>query len=401
VISLFSGAGGLDYGLEAAGFDVAVALELDGDCCRTLRANRPWDVIEKNIFDLEPGELLKTAGLKRKEADLLVGGPPCQPFSKSGYWARGDALRLDDPRANTLSAYLGILREALPRAFLLENVEGLAYAGKDEGMQLLLRSLEAINKATGARYTATPQVVNAADYGVPQLRQRVFLIGSRDGKEFKLPARTHSADPADGLAAHRTAWEALWDVTPAAEEHLAIRGKWRGLLPTIPEGENYLFHTERGGGEPLFGWRRRYWSFLLKLAKDRPSWTIQAQPGPAIGPFHWENRRLSMRELCRLQTFPDDIEIVGSRTSVQKQVGNAVPSLLAEVLGREIRTQLLGLAALPRGPQLAVRASAPPIPAPARPLPVPSEYRHHVGTYKPHPGTGKGYGARARQRIAV
>jgi DNA (cytosine-5)-methyltransferase 1 len=108
-----------------------------------------------------------------------------------------------------------------------------------------------------------------------------------------------------------------------------------------------------------------------------------------------------MRELCRLQTFPDDVQIVGSRTSVQKQVGNAVPSLLAEVLGREIRTQLLGLAELPRGPQLAVRAGAPPVPAATRPLPVPSEYRHHVGTYKPHPGTGKGYGARARERIAV
>lgn len=391
----------MDYGLEAAGFDVAVALELDRACCETLRANRPWDVIEKNIFDLEPGELLKTAGLRREEADLLVGGPPCQPFSKSGYWARGDALRLDDPRANTLSAYLGVLREALPRAFLLENVEGLAYSGKDEGMRLLLRSLEAINRATGARYTARFQVLNAADYGVPQLRQRVFLIGSRDGKEFQFPARTHSADPADGLRPHRTAWEALWDVPLDLQDDLAVRGKWRGLLPTIPEGENYLFHTDRGGGEPLFGWRRRYWSFLLKLAKDRPSWTIQAQPGPAIGPFHWDNRRLSMRELCRLQTFPDNVEIVGSRTSVQKQVGNAVPSLLAEVLGREIRTQLLGLPALPRRLRLAVPSSAAPTPPPARPLPVPSEYREYLGSHKPHPGTGKGFGARARQRIAV
>jgi DNA (cytosine-5)-methyltransferase 1 len=400
VISLFSGAGGLDYGLEAAGFDVAVALELDRDCCTTLRANRPWDVIEKNVFDLERGELLKTAGLKREEADLLVGGPPCQPFSKAGYWARGDALRLDDPRANTLSAYLGILKETLPRAFLLENVEGLAYSGKDEGMQLLLRSLDAINKATGVHYAARPHVVNAAGYGVPQLRQRVFLIGSRDGKEFRFPDGTYAADGAGGLPPHRTVWDALWDVKPDADEDLAVRGKWRGLLPTIPEGENYLFHTDRGGGEPLFGWRRRYWSFLLKLAKDRPSWTIQAQPGPAIGPFHWESRRLSMRELCRLQTFPDDVQIVGSRTSIQKQVGNAVPSLLAEVLGREIRTQLLGLAPFPRGPQLTVRPGAPTTPLPIKPLPVPAEYRRLIGNYKAHPGTGRGDRARTRQRLA-
>ncbi len=93
---------------------------------------------------------------------------------------------------------------------------------------------------------------------------------------------------------------------------------------------------------PLFGWRRRYWNFLLKLAKRLPSRTIQAQPGPAVGPFHWENRRLSDRELCRLQTFPDDVQVHGNRMSVQRQIGNAVPSLLAEVLGREIKTQLLG-----------------------------------------------------------
>lgn len=403
VISLFSGAGGLDYGLEAAGFDVAVALELDHDCCETLRANRPWDVIEKNVFDLDDGELLTTAGLKEGEADLLVGGPPCQPFSKSGYWARGDALRLDDPRANTLSAYLGVLREALPRAFLLENVEGLAYSGKDEGMRLLLRSLEKINKERGTKYWARPQVVNAANHGVPQLRQRVFLIGSRDGIEFKLPSPTHSEDGKDGLPRYRSAWEALWNVMPAPAEDLAVRGKWARLLPAIPEGENYLFHTppnELRGGKPLFGWRRRYWSFLLKLAKDRPSWTITAQPGPAIGPFHWDNRRLSMRELCRLQTFPDDVQILGSRTSIQKQVGNAVPSLLAEVLGREIRTQLLGLPALRSAPHLAVPAGAPPTPPPADLAPVPADMLKLAGNHKPHPGTGKGYGARARQRLA-
>ena len=95
------------------------------------------------------------------------------------------------------------------------------------------------------------------------------------------------------------------------DEDLAVRGKWADLLPSIPEGSNYLHHTDRGEGMPLFGWRRRYWTFLLKLAKNRPSWTIQAQPGPAVGPFHWSNRRLSVRELSRLQTFPDDVNIVG------------------------------------------------------------------------------------------
>src|SRR5207249_2951654 len=139
----------------------------------------------------------------------------------------------------------------------------------------------------------------------------------------------------------RTAWDAIADVNPSTAEDLDAQGKWADLLPSIPEGQNYLWHTNRLGGMSLFGWRTRYWGMLLKLAKNRPSWTIQAQPGPAIGPFHWDNRRLSTRELCRLQTFPDDVNIVGGRGSAQKQLGNAVPSLLAEVMGRAIKVQLL------------------------------------------------------------
>lgn len=110
----------------------------------------------------------------------------------------------------------------------------------------------------------------------------------------------------------------------------------------LPEGQNYLWHTPRNEGLPLFVWRTRYWSFLLKLAKTRPSWTIQAQPGPHTGPFHWNNRRLTTQELCRLQTLPDGLRFALSRNETQRLLGNAVPSLLAEVLARKIRRQLLG-----------------------------------------------------------
>ena len=176
-----------------------------------------------------------------------------------------------------------------------------------------------------------------------------------------------------------------------------MRGAWAELLPSIPEGSNYLHHTDRGGGLPLFGWRRRYWSFLLKLAKDQPSWTIQAQPGPAIGPFHWKNRRLSMRELARLQTFPDDVRITGSRGAVQKQLGNAVPSLLAEVIAREIRVQLLGMKPLAGAPKLLPPDRSPP-PAAEPVARVPKKYRKLIGEHDAHPGTGKGYGAVERER---
>jgi DNA (cytosine-5)-methyltransferase 1 len=284
----------------------------------------------------------------------------------------------------------------------LENVEGLIYGGKDEGLRLLLDRITEISRRTKSNYQPVVQVLNAADFGVPQLRERVFVIASRDGLRFEFPTPTHGSPNAAGdgeLPTYRTAWDALGDVQPGPDEDLEVRGKWADLLPTIPEGNNYLFHTDRGGGRPLFGWRRRYWTFLLKLAKSRPSWTIQAQPGPAVGPFHWANRRLSMRELCRIQTFPDDVVILGGRTSVQKQVGNAVPSLLAEVLGRAIRAQLLGLPAL-HGPLRLLPPSRGEPPPPKPVAPVPRKFLALEGRHAPHPGTGKGHGAK-RQRTLV
>ena len=395
IISLFSGAGGLDYGFEAAGFETRVCVEFDHTCCQTLSANRPWEVIERDIHQVPTAEILERSRLKVGEANILIGGPPCQPFSKAGYWAHGDSRRLDDPRASTLDAYLRVLREARPQAFLLENVEGLAYARKDEGLRLLLHAIEEINRQTKSNYRPRFQVLNAAEYGVPQLRNRFIMVAARDGSEFTFPTPTHGPQE-NAVQRFRTAWDALADVKPGRDEDLELRGKYATLLPSIPEGHNYLWHTDRKGGLPLFGWRRRYWSFLLKLAKHLPSWTIQAQPGPAIGPFHWENRRLSARELCRIQTFPDDVKVVGSTTMVQKQLGNAVPSLLAEVLGRAIRSQLLG-APVPGEPRLVspLRKKTPP----REPVgEVPEPFRRFIGKHTEHPGTGKGRGALARRR---
>lgn len=391
VLSLFSGVGGLDYGFESAGFETRVALELDATCCASLRASRPWPVIEANLMDTPTRSILKAGGLKPGGVDVLIGGPPCQPFSKSGYWKSGDSLRLDDPRAATLSGFLRVLREVRPKAFLLENVEGLAFGGKDEGLRLLLTAIDEINVASKSKYEPTVFTLNAADFGVPQTRNRVFVIGSRDGAIFRAPLPTHSGNAVESeLQPWRTAWDAIGGLSEPTGEDLSLSGKWADLLPTIPEGQNYLWHTDRMGGIPLFGWRRRYWNFLLKLAKNRPSWTIQAQPGPATGPFHWNNRLLSQRELAKLQTFPNDISIVGPRTEVQRQIGNAVPSLLGEILAREIMVQFFGHA----------RSSAKPNLLPTRrrycPKPeslgaVPAKYMRLVGTHAPHPGTGKGF----------
>lgn len=404
-ISLYTGVGGIDFGLEAAGIKTGVAVEMDAACCRTIRLNRKWPVIEDKIENVTSSEILRVAGLRKREADLLVGGPPCQPFSKSSYWVNGDSGRLNDPRSNTLGEYLRVLNDTLPRAFLLENVAGLAFSGKSEGLSLLLDGINQINKKAKTNYSVRCEVVNAADFGVPQTRERVFLIGARDGTEFVFPRATHSpmGDPMLGLDPYRNAWDAIGDLpAQVTESGVEVNGRWGGLLPSIPEGQNYLWHTARNGGLPLFGWRTRYWSFLLKLAKNRPSWTIQAQPGPYIGPFHWDNRRLSAREMCRLQTFPHDLKFDSSRNEVQKMLGNAVPSLLIEVLAREIRRQLLGSPLRRQLSLLPPRRRA--IPKPEKPAGVPNQYLSLIGEHAEHPGTGKGRAARersARQQPAL
>ena len=397
VISLFSGVGGLDFGFEMAGFRTAVSVEIDRAACSTLKLNRDWPVMQGDINSISSRSILRRAELTAGNVDVLIGGPPCQPFSKAGYWNRGDALRLDDPRASTLSAYLRVLRDVRPRAFLLENVGGLAFRGKDEGLRLILDGVEQINRETGTSYQVTWAKLNAADYGVPQFRERVFVVASRDGREFKMPATTHGEGPSsDDLEPYRTAWDAIGDLEVFPDDpSLAMGGKWADLLPSIPEGRNYLWHSSAGGGKHLFGRRTRYWSFLLKLAKDRPSWTIQASPGSAIGPFHWNNRKLSAIELCRLQTLPDGILFDCGRTDVQRMLGNAVPSLLAEVLACEIKRQLLDVCGRRRKLRLLPPRRDPTPPA-ARVSRVPAKFLHLVGHHEDHPGEGRGRGARSR-----
>lgn len=404
VVSLFTGAGGLDLGLEAAGFVMKLCVELDADCRATLRKNRKrWrqaDPSDINELTEDPDEILRQAKVDCQETDLVAGGPPCQPFSKSGYWAKGDSARLDDPRASTLTGYMRAIESLQPRALLLENVRGIAFSQKDEGIAHLHKQLDSINDHCGTNYTPMVFCLNAADFGIPQLRERVFVVASRDGLPFTPPTPTHA--PADEvgdslfLQPHRTAWDAIGDLDDDSwPEELEMRGKWSDLLPSIPEGQNYLWHTPRMGGKPLFGWRTRYWSFLLKLAKNAPSWTIQAQPGPATGPFHWRSRQLSMRELARLQTFPDDYEVAGDRRAVQRQLGNAVPSALGELLGLEIRRQLLGhrvdraLTLIPSR-----RLDMPP---PERVRPVRQKFLQLRADHADHPGTGMGPSAIARR----
>lgn len=406
-LSLFTGAGGLDLGLAAAGFDVCLCVENDSRSRETLQANdKGWKLAEPgDIHEIPPHSALEQAGLASGELQLLIGGPPCQPFSKAAYWANGETQRASDPRAETLSAYLCFVEEILPEVLLLENVRGLAYKNKDEGLQILKDGFDEINQTKGTFYQPSILHLNAASFGVPQLRERTFVIAHRGGVQLRSPAATHVGPYKRQKQEHQnqllpwvTTWDAIGDLDHVEGDapELQPTGKWADLLPTIPEGENYLWHTAKRGGEPLFGWRTRFWSFLLKLSKDRPSWTIPAQPGPATGPFHWRNRRLSVRELARLQTFPDSYQITGSYREAHHQLGNAVPPALGELLGLEIRVQLLNEPQMLRPLTLipAYSHGHPPPPEPVASLP--EKYHCLRGTHADHPGPGQGPGANKR-----
>lgn len=401
-ISLFSGAGGLDLGIELAGFDVRLCVEVDEVARQTLSASGRQRSLAcpGDIYRLTPDAILEQARLKRGQVALLAGGPPCQPFSKAGYWASGDSRRLADPRAKTFDAYLDLLDAALPEVFLLENVRGLTYQEKDHAIRLIRSRVKQLNEKRRTKYEVSVLHINAADYGVPQLRERVFVIGHKGGVSFQQPVQTHASAEdsrviAGELKRHQTAWDAIGDLDRHDwPQDLNVGGKWAALLPSIPEGHNYLWHTRYGGGKALFGWRTRYWTFLLKLAKAMPSWTIQAQPGPSTGPFHWRSRRLSIRELCRLQSFPDWYEIQGDYRAAYQQVGNAVPPALAEVLGLEIRRQLFD-ERVKRTATL-IPEERVDCPTAVRRRPVPRNFLCLQGKHADHPGTGKGPGAKRR-----
>ena len=362
-LSLFSGVGGLDLGVARAGFDIRVAIEYDHDSAESLRRNQFRDnvdgVVEQSILDVPTGELLERAGLRVGEAALVIGGPPCTPFSKSGYWLEYKRNGLD-PNASLLDEFVRVVREARPEAALLENVHGLAY--RNHNIYPLRRLLGQLEKDG---YHVRARVLNSADYGVPQIRKRLFVYATRGAEPPAFPLPTHSGwtETSRQIDLSRkpyvTSRERIGDLEgreDLAEREEVVGGKYGHLLGLIPAGDNYLYFTsKRGHPNPLFRWRSRYWTFLLKLDPARPSSTIQSQPGPYIGPFHWDNRRLRLLEVKRLMTFPDDYEVVGSRRSQQIQLGNAVPPDLAAIVSQPLaelvrngrsRSQLAGVSGL-------------------------------------------------------
>ncbi len=341
-ISLFSGCGGLDLGIESAGFRVAVASDADSTCAETYKLNFPQvPYVVGKIGNLSTEELLNAGGVRSGEVDLLIGGPPCPSFSKSRFYRTEKPRALEDPvAAETVGGYLRVLADVRPKVFVLENVKGLAYSVHKGALDHI------ISIAEGLGYSTTVHIVNAADYGAPQIRERCLVIGSLDGL-VPAPKTTHSKEPIVGDKSKPwvTAGDVLFDLDTdemANDEGHFAGGQHNQLLKGIPPGENYLFYTEkRGHPEPVFKWRSRYWSFLLKLSPTLPSWTIQARRSNNMGPLHWRNRILRIEEVKRLQTFPDTFQLAGNLEKQWRQIGNAVPPLLAKKFGLVIKKHLL------------------------------------------------------------
>ena len=321
-----------------------------------------------DITTLDVDELLDRAGVQAGELALLHGGPPCTPFSKSGYWLEYKRLGAD-PRASLLDHYVRVLAGVRPAAYLMENVYGLAY--RNQNAPVFERFQRAVREAG---YSLSWRVLLAADYGVPQLRQRLVCIGVRsdlvdrtiDNWSFQWPEPTHSGPHETrkgwdaSLPPHVTSGAALRGLSDAVnrlEPEEIVAGTYAEELRAVPPGENYLFWTsERGHAAPRFKWRSRYWNFLLKLDPERPSPTIQGQPGPWVGPFHWESRRLRVAELKRLMTFPDGFAVLGARRDQQLQLGNAVPPVLAQVVAEALASELVRLGGASRDDMVAVAA---------------------------------------------
>ena len=321
-MDIFCGAGGLSLGLGAAGFSVVGAVEREPAFCETFsRFHSATEVLQADVQSIN---FKKYAGL-----DLLAGGPPCQPFSSGG-------LRLSSEDARDMTGeFVRAVRDVRPTAFLMENVPGLAAASRAEYFSSLLRQLRAIG------YTTVWKVVNAAEYGVPQTRRRLFVVGTRkSSKEFVFPAATHgpgTSRPFVPSGRYLKRGKTLGD----ANESIVVYAKRPDLRPNPYHGQ--LFN---GGGRPVdlaapchtilasAGGNKTH---FIDEEDEVPPYHEHLKRGgkPKHGVFS-SGRRLTTAECALIQTFATNTKFAGSRSKQYTQIGNAVPPKLAEVLGRAI-----------------------------------------------------------------
>jgi DNA (cytosine-5)-methyltransferase 1 len=337
VVSFFSGAGGLDIGAQLAGAKVISAHDFDSDSVKTLKLNAYFDHTAHFLGDIatsQPTDFKDVIEKQNPDKLIIVGGPPCQPFSKAGYWTTlKNRLSHNDPR-NMIGNYFKMIAEIKPDGFLLENVESLLHPHN----RFALESITELIDSLGYKYKLVK--ANAIDYGVAQKRKRVFFICSKRNFKTDEPIKTHGSNEDILKMPHLLPYECVFNwigkydtMQYFEKEELTNKGTYHFDLLDVPPGKNYIAITAAAGyPNPKFIAQKRFWNFLLKLHPAQPSWTIAAQPGPWVGPFHWTSRRLRVPEIAAIQAFPENYVYAGNRRSVQKQIGNAVPPLLGKAM---------------------------------------------------------------------
>tara|TARA_B110000902_G_scaffold266170_1_gene352879 strand:+ start:1229 stop:2278 length:1050 start_codon:yes stop_codon:yes gene_type:complete len=337
IVSVFSGVGGIDFGFEEAGFETVFASDIWERACDSLKVNFPnSEVVCDDIINIDFRKIKD----KHKIIDGLVGGPPCPPFSKSRFYRKEKDRGIDDIDGfTTVMNYFRAVDELSPKFFFFENVHGFVFKPHKAALELV----ESESKRLG--YKIFHKVINTADYGVAQTRQRFICVGVKKvWSDFEFPKQSHSdpKKPIEGTKNWVTCGDILNDIDFDLPEDIKMQAgsKHKEQLKQVPPGDNYLFFTEeRNHPEPLFKWRSRYWSFLLKLSPERPSWTIQASHSNNMGPFHWKNRFLRIQEIKRIQAFEDKHIFLGSFKEQWRQVGNAVPPRLACTIAKAIKVK--------------------------------------------------------------
>ena len=334
VVSLFSGCGGLDIGFKENGFETVFATDNWERACETLNANK----MAKTIKCIDVREIdFKSISDEYGEIDCIIGGPPCPPYSQTRHYLVDKKGGLEDEKAGfAVPEYFRAIKELRPKVFMFENVDGFMFKTHKDALDFVIEESEQLG------YKIFYKVINCANYGVPQTRKRFICVGVRkELPDFEFPKETH-ADPnkLNGKVPWVTCGDVISDFDNITDEEKEQKpgSKDYELFKNIPPGDNYLFYTEkRGHPNPVFKWKSRYWTFLLKLSPNRPSWTIQASFSNNQGPFHWKNRFLRIEEIKRIQTFPDNYDITGDFKEKWRQIGNAVPPMLASIIAKQIK----------------------------------------------------------------
>lgn len=334
-VSLFSGAMGLDLGLEAAGIDIRICQDFDPSCYRTMLMNGK-NGMTGNIQTIEPETILSAAGLEREKVFLLCGGPPCQPFSTAG-----KRLGINDPRGSLFMDYVRMVEAIRPRFFVFENVKGLVSIPVDKGgrpgevLGIVLDEFRRIG------YHTVHGILDAVYYGVPQFRERLIIIGSRDNEEIFLPLHSHFQKHQNPEMRWQTLGDAIRDLEDNPGPCTHFSPERLKYLKMVPEGGNWrdlpreLQPVAMGGAWESGGGKV---GFYRRLSYSQPSPTVVTSPvQKATMMCHpTMDRPLSVSEYRRIQQFPEGWMIEGTIANQYKQVGNAVPVGLAKAVGKAI-----------------------------------------------------------------